>query len=61
MGENLCKWNNKQGVNLQNMQTSNVVLHQKKKAKHPIKNNQKQAEDLNKHFSKEDRQMAKNI
>ena len=45
MGENICKWNNWQGINLQNLQTAHVA--------------QKSAEDLNRHFSKENIEMDK--
>ena len=52
MGENICKWS-KQGINLQNIQTPSEAQYQKN---NPIKN---WAENLNRHFSKEDIQMAK--
>ena len=50
MGENICKWNNWQGINLQNLQTAHVAQKTKQK---------KSAEDLNRHFSKEDIEMDK--
>ena len=53
MEKNLCKWSNQQGINLQNIQTSHTALKKKKIA---IK---KWSENLNRHPSKENREMAK--
>ena len=50
MGENICKWSNGQGINLQNIQTAPEAQYQKIK-NNPIK---KQSEDINIYFSKED-------
>ena len=50
MREDICKWSDGHEINLQNTQTAHAALCQKNKQP-----NQKMAEYLNIHFSKEDR------
>ena len=53
MGENICKWSNWQRINLQNLPAVHAAQYQKKKQSNP-----NIGKDLNRHFYKEDIQIA---
>ena len=54
MGENICKWCDGQGLNLQTIQTAHLIQWQQQQ-----KQTKKWAEDFNGHFAKEDKQLAR--
>ena len=58
MGENICKQSSQQGINLKNIQTAWADLCHTHTHTH-TNTIKKWVEDLNRHFSKEDIQMAK--
>ena len=57
MEENICKGCSQQGINLQNIQIVHAAQYKKNKKQKTIQS-KKWAEDLNRHFCKEDIQMA---
>ena len=56
MGENIFKWSHQQGINLHNIQTAPAAVYPKNQ-NDPI---ERWAENLNRYFSIDDIQMAKN-
>ena len=58
MRENICKWWDWQGINFQSLQTAHATQYFKK-TQSKKKKKRKQAEELNRHFNKEDIQMVK--
>ena len=54
MGDNIGRWYNPQGINLQNIQTAHAVQYKKQKTNKQKKQLKKWAKYLNRHFSKED-------
>ena len=54
MGVDTCKWCERQGLNLQNIHTAHITQQQQK----PNNLIERAAEYLNRHFSKENIQMA---
>ena len=54
MGENICKWSDRQEINLKNIQIAHTTQNERKTTQ-----SKSGLEDLNRHFSKEDMQIPK--